>query len=124
MTPKQQREALQYNLSSLILLQDKHQENIVLFETFIKKEREGVIFDKTIQSTLEDRLRLHKSNTVPLNDADVELIKQDLPKILSNIERRAESVKNLQSAILNEQEQMDREEQMITFLVKRRDSKE
>ncbi len=124
LTKKKQKEALHYDLSSLILLQDKHVENVAIFEGCIRKERETIIFEKTVIASLEERLQLHKSKVVRLKDEDVQAIVRDVPRLKDLIAKCDENINNMQNAILEEQEQMDLEAQMISFLERSHVSKE
>lgn len=124
LSKRQQKEALHYDLPSLIKLQDKHRENVAVFENCIRKERETIIFEKTVIASLEEKLQLNKSKVVLLKDEDVQAIINDVPKLNDLIVKCNENIKSMQDAIMEEQEQMDREAQMITFLEKHHDGKE
>lgn len=111
-----EQEALKYDLSSLISLQDKRKENISIFERSIKNEREASQQEELIQSTLEQKIRNHDLNIVKLSDTEREWILSDLPKIISTRENRNKTIGLLKSAILEEYEKMDHESRMIMFL--------
>lgn len=110
------KEAMNYDLVSLINLQNKRRDNIILFEKAIRSEREASMLEASAIATLEDKLRMHNKKAIRLSDAEQKLIIQDVPKLKSTIERRAQTISKLQSAIIAEQESMDREQQMIVFL--------
>ena len=116
--------ALKYDLNSLIKLQEKRRENISLFEQSIKGERSASQQEEVAQASLEEKLRYHDLGISKLTDAEKEWILSDLPKLKSTKEKRNQTIMLLKAAILQEQEQMDREEYMIHFLEKRNGSKE
>jgi hypothetical protein len=118
------KEALKYDLNSLIKLQEKRRENISLFEQSIKGERSASQQEEVAQASLEEKLRYHDLGISKLTDAEKEWILSDLPKLKSTKEKRNQTIMLLKAAILQEQEQMDREEYMIHFLEKRNGSKE
>lgn len=120
MTPIQ-REALKYDLASLVRLQDKRRENVSLFEDSIRKEREARLQEETAEAALKDKLRLHDMGVGRLPDDERQLIANDLPKLASTRAKRDQTIMLLKAAILEEQEAMDREEQMIRFLEKHHD---
>lgn len=111
-----EQEALKYNLSSLITLQNKRKENIDIFEQSIKNERSASQQEEFIQSTLEQKLRNHDLNIIKLSDTEREWIILDLPKIKSTREKREVTITLLKSAILEEYNKMDYESRMIMFL--------
>jgi hypothetical protein len=111
-----EQEALKYDLSSLISLQDKRKENIVIFEQSIKNERAASQQEEVIHSTLEQKLRNHDLNIVKLSDTEREWILSDLPKVKSTMENRNKTITLLKTAILEEYEKMDHESRMIMFL--------
>lgn len=117
------KEALKYDLESLIKLQDKRKQNIFLFEQSIKNERAAAQQEETAQVALEAKLRHHEIGLVILSDADKEWILSDIPKLKSTREKRDTTIMLLKAAILEEQAAMDREEQMINYLENRDDSK-
>lgn len=111
-----QKEALKYDLQSLINLQQKRQQNIIIFEQSIKNEREASMKEASAQAALEDKLRLFDAKMIKLSEADYKSIKQDLPKLKSTQENRRKNIDLLRTAIIEEQESIDREAQMIFFL--------
>lgn len=113
-----EKEALKYNLSSLINLQNKRRENIILFEQAIKNERSACQQEEIAQASLETKLRHHDLGLIKLTDTDKELIIADLPKLKSTNEKRNQTILLLKSAIIQEYEIMDSEEKMIHFLEK------
>lgn len=118
------KEALKYDLSSLIRLQEKRKQNITLFEQSIKNERAAAQQEENAQVVLETKLRQHEIGLAILSDADKEWILSDIPKLKSTREKRDNTVMLLKAAILEEQAAMDREEQMINYLEQRDGSKE
>ncbi len=108
-----EKEALMYNLSSLVNLQKKRNENILLFEASIKNERAAIQQEETVEAALESKLFNNK-----LSEADREWIMSDLPKLKSTKIKRNETIALLKAAILEEQDSMDKEENMIHFLEK------
>jgi hypothetical protein len=111
-----EKEALQYNLSSLIDLQNKRRNNIVLFEQSIKKERDMSNQEETIQFSLENKIMLHDKGINKLSDTEYHWILSDLPKLKTTREKRNQTIMLLKTAIIEEQTSMDREERMIAFL--------
>jgi hypothetical protein len=95
-----------------------------LFEQSIKGERSASQQEEVAQASLEEKLRYHDLGISKLTDAEKEWILSDLPKLKSTKEKRNQTIMLLKAAILQEQEQMDREEYMIHFLEKRNGSKE
>lgn len=118
------REALKYDLDSLVRLQLKRKQNVSLFEQSIKNEREAAQQEETAQAALETKLRHHDLGLNILSEADKEWILADIPKLKSTREKRDNTIMLLKAAILEEQAAMDREEQMINYLENRDDSKE
>ncbi len=118
-----EKEALKYDLEALKRLQLKRQDNIILFENSIRIERQAAQQEEMAQINLETKLRNHDLGLVKLNDVDKEWILSDLPKLKSAQIKRNQTIMLLKSAILEEQETMDREEKMIRFLEKNNDSK-
>lgn len=118
------KEALKYDLASLVRLQQKRKENICLFEQSIKNERAAAQQEENAQATLETKLRQHEIGLVLLSEADKEWILSDIPKLKSTREKRDNTIMLLKAAILDEQAAMDREEQMIHYLEQRDGSKE
>lgn len=110
------KEALKYDLQSLVRLQEKRKQNIVLFEQSIKNERAASQQEETAQVALETKLRQNDLGLIILTDADKEWIISDIPKIKSTREKRENTISLLKIAILEEQNAMDREEQMIYYL--------
>ena len=111
-----EKEALQYDLLSLVALQTRRKNNISLFEKSIKEEREISSKEEIIQEALESKLRLHDTGRVKLDASECHLIQLDLPKIKSTREKREQTIKLLKNAIIAEQTSMDYEERMIAFL--------
>lgn len=111
-----EREALKYDLDSLIKLQDKRKNNIILFEQSIKQEREASSQEENVQINLESKINLHNSNKIKLDQTEYQWILLDLPKIKSTREKRNQTIMLLKNAIIEEQTSMDREERMIIFL--------
>jgi len=122
MSKQLEREALKYDLISLIKLQDKRKENILLFEASIKGEREATQQEETVQSVLETKLRQHDLGLSKLDETDKVLILEDIPKLKSTREKRSQTIMLLKAAIIAEQESMDYEENMIMFLEKKNGS--
>jgi len=122
MSKQLEREALKYDLISLIKLQDKRKENILLFEASIKGEREATQQEETVQAVLETKLRQHDLGLSKLDETDKVLILEDIPKLKSTREKRSQTVMLLKAAIIAEQESMDYEENMIMFLEKKNGS--
>ncbi len=118
------KEADRYDLPSLIKLQDKRRENVVIFEQSIKNERAASQQEESAQSNLETKLRYHDLGIAKLTETDKDLILTDVPKLKSTREKREATIKLLKTAILEEQASMDREEQMIHYLGNRDGSKE
>jgi hypothetical protein len=113
-----EKEALKYDLNSLIALQAKRLENIKIFEQSIKNERAAQQQEEGVETALEQKLLLHSSGLSKLSDADMELISADLPKLKSTKQKRLETIQLLKTAILEEQTCMDHEERMINYLKK------
>jgi len=111
-----EKEALQYDLISLVALQEKRKNNIVLFEKAIKQEREASLQEESVQEVLESKLKSHDAGKIKLDDSEYHLIQLDLPKLQSTREKRKYTVQLLKTAILEEQTSMDHEERMIKFL--------
>jgi len=118
-----EKEALKYDLVSLIGLQERRKQNVLIFEQSIKNERAACQQEETAQSFLEQKLRQHDLNLNKLTDTDKELILSDLPKLKSTYEKRNQTIMLLKTAILEEYEAMDHEEKMIRFLEKTNGSK-
>lgn len=111
-----EKESLKYDLPSLILLQEKRKENIILFEQSIKKEREAFSQEEIVEATLESKIKLHNLGFNKLDDTEYHWILSDLPKLKLTRERRNQTIMLLKSAIIDEQTSMDHEERMIAFL--------
>lgn len=118
-----QEEALQYDLQSLKDLQNKHVQNVQLFEQAIKNERVAALQEASAQANLEEKITYFNAKLIKLSAEDLKAIQADIPKLKSTQERRKENIAKLQQAILDEQTTMDRETQMIMFLESRHDSK-
>lgn len=118
-----QEEALQYDLQSLKDLQNKHIQNVQLFEQAIKNERAAALQEASAQANLEEKITYFNAKLIKLSADDLKAIQADIPKLKSTQERRKENIAKLQQAILDEQTTMDRETQMIMFLESRHDSK-
>jgi hypothetical protein len=116
-------EAKKYDLQSLIRLQEKRKLNISLFQSSIKNERIAMQQEENAQSSLEEKLRNHEFGLNKLTESEKEWILSDIPKLKTTRERRENTVSLLKAAILEEQEAMDKEEQMINFLEKLNDGK-
>lgn len=121
MSKRLEKEALKYDLSSLIKLQDKRKENILLFEESIKGERAASQQEESVQAVLESKLRHHDLGLSKLDETDKILILEDIPKLKTTRSNREQTIMLLKAAILQEQEAMDREENMINLLEKRND---
>jgi len=119
-----QKEASQYDLSSLIKLQNKRKENVAIFECSISNERAASQQEEIAQLALEKKLKFHDLSISILDDTEKELILADIPKLKVTREKREQTVMLLKAAILEEHAMMDREEQMISFLETRNGSKE
>jgi len=117
-----EKEALRYDLPSLINLQKKHLENITIFEKSIKNEREAIQQEENAEVALETKLRQNNLGIAKIDDTEIQLILLDLPKLKSTRIKRDQTIMLLKAAIIEEQGAMDREEQMIHFLEIRRDS--
>lgn len=113
---KFEQEALKYNLDSLIKLQNKRIDNIILFEQSIMKEKKSINMEEAVQTALESKIKLHELGDITLNDTEYYLISLDLPKIKSTIKKRAQTIVLLENAIVEERIAMDYEKNMITFL--------
>lgn len=118
-----EKEALKYDIFSLINLQNKRKENIAIFEISIKNERAASQQEEASQFFLENKLKLHDSGSVKLSDTEKEWILSDLPKFKTTFEKRNQTIMLLKAAILEEYEMMDNEEKMIRFLERRNDGK-
>jgi len=117
------QEALQYDLSSLLLLQDKRSQNIQLFEQSIKNERSASMKENVAQTALEEKVTLYSAKLLKLSSEEFKLMEQDIPKLKSTQDKRKQNIINLQQAILDEQNSMDHEMQMILFLKDQNDGK-
>jgi hypothetical protein len=118
-----QKEASQYDLASLVRLQEKRKENIAIFERSINNERAASEQEEVAQLSLEKKLKFHDLSLVILDGTEKELILTDIPKLKSTREKREHTIMLLKSAILEEYAMMDKEEQMIRFLETRDGSK-
>jgi hypothetical protein len=118
-----QKEASQYDLASLVRLQEKRKENIGIFERSINNERAASEQEEVAQLSLEKKLKFHDLSLVILDGTEKELILTDIPKLKSTREKREHTIMLLKSAILEEYAMMDKEEQMIRFLETRDGSK-
>lgn len=118
-----EKEALKYDIASLIKLQKKRQENINIFETSIKNERAASQQEEVAQASLESKLRQHDLGLVKLTDAEKEWILSDLPKLKLTFEKRNQTIMLLKAAIIEEYSMMDNEDKMIRFLGKENDGK-
>lgn len=111
-----EREALNYDLPSLVQQQDRRRQNVQLFEQCIANEKTASLEEAKVQSALEEKLMLANSRVLKLSADEVKLIVDDIPKLKSTQARRRENIQKLQKAILEEQDALDREATMIQFL--------
>lgn len=118
------KEALKYDLGSLIRLQEKRKENIILFEQSIKNERNVSQQEEGALNALEAKLRQHDLGINLLSDTDKEWILSDIPKLKSTRQKREQTISLLKEAIIQEQGFMDNEEYMIKILESVHDGKE
>jgi hypothetical protein len=113
-----EKEAIKYDLDSLINLQEKRKNNILLFEKSIDSEKEASFQEEVASSSLETKIRLHNFGISKLDDTEYNWILSDLPKIKSTIQKRMSTILLLRQAIIEEQASIKREACMIEYLEK------
>ena len=111
-----EKESLKYDLPSLKKLQEKRNQNIMLFEQSIRNERAALQQEEIVEATLEHKIKMHNLGVMKLSDTDNHLVLLALPKVQSTRERRNQTIILLKAAIIEEQNSMDHEERMIAFL--------